>query len=348
MKLSHLTIATVVSLALTTTIVRAHDPGLSTLDVVVHDRDVSVTLAMSTPDVAIAVQTPRVNVREGLLNLVRDSVHVTIDDRALAPVSDEIAIADGGAHVRLSYELPIADVSSANRLTIASDIPKRLARGHRELLTVKNGRGSGTERLLDAASEPVAIEVARPSGWVSRVSSFMALGIHHILTGYDHLVFLAGLILAATTVRQLLVALTAFTAAHSVSLALVVLAGVRAPSSIVEPLIAASIAWVGVENLLRRRQGTRWIVVFGFGLIHGFGFADALVELGFGTSVADIATALVSFNGGVEIGQLAAAVAMLPIVWLINARPAWQRRILPVCSLLIAFAGGYWLIERLS
>src|SRR6185503_14095934 len=93
MKLSHLTIATVVSLALTTTIVRAHDPGLSTLDVVVHDRDVSVTLAMSTPDVAIAVQTPRVNVREGLLNLVRDSVHVTIDDRALAPESDAIAIA---------------------------------------------------------------------------------------------------------------------------------------------------------------------------------------------------------------------------------------------------------------
>jgi hydrogenase/urease accessory protein HupE len=303
---------------------------------------------MSTPDVAIALPTPRADVREGLLILVRESVHVTIDGHALAPVSDQVAIADGGAHVRLSYALPIANVSSTNRLTIASDIPRRLARGHRELLTVTDGRGSDTERLLDAASEPVAIEMAGPSSWVSRVSSFVGLGIHHILTGYDHLVFLAGLILAATTVRQMLVALTAFTAAHSVSLALVVLAGVRAPSSIVEPLIAASIAWVGVENLLRRRQGTRWMVVFGFGLIHGFGFADALIDLGFGSSLADIATALVSFNGGVEIGQLAAAAAMLPLVWMINARPAWQRRLLPVCSLLITFAGGYWLIERLS
>jgi hypothetical protein len=160
-------------------------------------------------------------------------------------------------------------------------------------------------------------------------------------------VFLAGLILAATTLRQLLVALTAFTAAHSVSLALVVVAGLRAPSSIVEPLIAASIAWVGVENLLRRGHGTRWIVVFGFGLIHGFGFADALIELGFGTSLADIATALVSFNGGVEIGQLAAAAAMLPLVWMINARPVWRHRLVPACSLLIALAGGYWLVERL-
>ena len=341
-------IAILISLALATTIVRAHDPGLSTLDVVVNDREISATLAMSTPDVAIALPTPRADVREGLLILVRESVHVTIDGYALAPVSDQVAIADSGAHVRLSYALPIANVSSTNRLTIASDIPRRLARGHRELLTVTDGRGSETERLLDAASEPVAIEMAGPSGWVSRVSSFVGLGIHHILTGYDHLVFLAGLILAATTVRQMLVALTAFTAAHSVSLALVVLAGVRAPSSIVEPLIAASIAWVGVENLLRRRQGTRWMIVFGFGLIHGFGFADALIDLGFGSSLADIATALVSFNGGVEIGQLAAAAAMLPLVWMINARPAWQRRLLPVCSLLITFAGGYWLIERLS
>src|SRR6185437_3327738 len=111
-----------------------------------------------------------------------------------------------------------------------------------------------------------------------KASSFVSLGISHILSGYDHLVFLAGLILAARTVRELLVALTAFTAAHSLSLALVVAGGVHAPPSIVEPLIAASIAWVGIENLLRDRSGSRWWVVFGFGLVHGFGFAGALLE----------------------------------------------------------------------
>ena len=159
--------------------------------------------------------------------------------------------------------------------------------------------------------------------------------------------FLAGLILAARTVRELVVALTAFTAAHSLSLALVVVGGVHAPPSIVEPLIAASIAWVGVENLLRGRGRSRWLVVFGFGLIHGFGFAGALIELGFGSSATGVALALLSFNVGVEAGQLAAAAAMLPLVWMMRSRPLWQARLVPVCSMMIVMAGGYWLVARL-
>ena len=102
------------------------------------------------------------------------------------------------------------------------------------------------------------------------------------------------------------------------SLALVVIGGIQPPAPVVEPLIAASIAWVGVENLLPARKRTRWLVVFGFGLIHGFGLAGALTELGFGRSAADVALALVSFNAGVEAGQLAAAGAMLPLVWIIR------------------------------
>ena len=160
--------------------------------------------------------------------------------------------------------------------------------------------------------------------------------------------FLAGLLLASRTGRELVMALTAFTIAHSVSLGLVVIGGVHAPASIVEPLIAASIAWVGLETLLRGRHGARWLVVFGFGLIHGFGFAGALVELGLGASPTEIAVALFSFNAGVEAGQLAAAAAMLPIIRAIRSRPAWQARLVPVCSVLIVMAGGYWLIERLS
>jgi len=346
-------------LALATATVLAHDPGLSTLDVVVDGRAVSATLSMSAQDVALAVQTLHTNTAEALSAFARDSVHLTFDNQALVPGRDDVVPVDGGMRIRLSYDWPIDRRSSRARLTIASDIPKRLARGHRELLTVKAGRAATTESLLDASSNSVIVEVAGATGWVTRVWSFLTLGVHHILTGYDHLVFLAGLILAACTFRQLLVALTAFTAAHSVSLALVVIAGVRAPSSIVEPLIAASIAWVGLENLLREQPRTprlaslargsaRWMVVFGFGLIHGFGFADALIELGFGTSIADVATALISFNGGVEIGQLAAAAAMLPLVWLLRSQPAWHARFAPACSLLIVMAGGYWFLERIS
>jgi hydrogenase/urease accessory protein HupE len=334
-------------MALATTVVRAHDPGLSTLDVILNDRALSATLSMSASDVALAVQASGTNTPEGLRAFARDTIHLTYDNQTLALTHSEVVPVDGGTRIRLSSDLPIRGRSSHARLTIASDVAKRLARGHRELLTVK-GDGASTESLLDSGSGPVAVEVAGTARWATRAGSFLTLGVHHILTGYDHLVFLAGLILAACTFRQLLVALTAFTAAHSVSLALVVSAGIRAPASIVEPLIAASIAWVGLENLLRGRPRTRWFVVFGFGLIHGFGFADALIELGFGTSLADIATALVSFNGGVEIGQLGAVAVMLPLVWILQSRPAWQRRLVPACSLLIALAGGYWLIERLS
>ena len=333
-------------IALATSIVRAHDPGLSTLDVLVTGRSVWVTLSMSAPDVALAVQGSRTNTPEAMRAFTRDAVHLTLDNLTLTPTHGDVVTVDGATRIRLAYDWPIGERSSRARLTIGSDVPKRLARGHRQLLTVKADDAS-TESLLDANSSPVAVEVAGAAGWATRAWSFLTLGVHHILTGYDHLVFLAGLILAACTFRQLLVALTAFTAAHSVSLALVVMGGVRAPSSVVEPLIAASIAWVGLENLLRQQPRTRWIVVFGFGLIHGFGFADALIELGFGTAMADVATALISFNGGVEIGQLAAAAAMLPLVWLLRSRPEWHSRLVPACSLLITIAGAYWLIGRL-
>ena len=159
--------------------------------------------------------------------------------------------------------------------------------------------------------------------------------------------FLAGLILAAVSVRGLLIALTAFTVAHSVSLAVVVFAGVQAPPSIVEPLIAASIAWIGIENLLGRSGGTRWWLVFGFGLIHGFGFAGALTELGFGSSPRDVAVALLSFNAGIEAGQLAATAVLLPLVWRIRSRPAWHARLQPVCSVIVAAAGIAWLVQRI-
>ncbi len=205
------------------------------------------------------------------------------------------------------------------------------------------------ERLLDAGSGPIAIDIDAASPSVARtVSHFLELGIRHILSGYDHLVFVAGLLLAARSLRQLAIALTAFTAAHSVSLTLVVLGGFHAAPSIVEPLIAASIAWVGLENLMQRQHGPRWFVVFGFGLVHGFGFAGVLMELGFGSTAAEIALALVSFNAGVEAGQLAVASALLPLVWGMRSRPVWQRRLLPVCSVMIVMAGAYWLIERLS
>ena len=205
-----------------------------------------------------------------------------------------------------------------------------------------------SQTLLDAESDSIAVDLEAQSPSALRVVwSFLKLGNQHILSGNDHLLFLAGLFLAACSVRELVVVLSAFTVAHSISLALVVMGGVHLPASIVEPLIAASIAWVGVENLVRDSRRSRWLVVFGFGLIHGFGFAGALLDLGFGVSMGEVALALVSFNAGVESGQLVVAAALVPVIWAIRMRPLWQKKLMPLGSLLIAIAGGYWMITRL-
>ena len=267
---------------------------------------------------------------------------------------------DGGARIVLSFAIPRS--TQPRRLTVTSEVPKRLARGHRELLVVTVSGRVASETLLDVESDSATIDSgATSTSAFRRAWSFLVVGVAHILSGYDHLVFLAGLLLAARRVRELVIALTAFTAAHSVSLAAVVFGGVQAPGSIVEPLIALSIAWIGVEIVRGRptpglnsqfptansqSDRGRVAVVFGVGLIHGFGFAGALTEIGYGSSVAEVALALFSFNAGVEAGQLAVAAALLPLVWMLRSHPPLQAKLLPVCSALIALAGGYWFIAR--
>jgi hypothetical protein len=122
----------------------------------------------------------------------------------------------------------------------------------------------------------------------------------------------------------------------------------NAPPSIVEPLIAASIVWVGLENLARGQSRSRWPIVFGFGLIHGFGFAGALLELRVVHSAVETAVGLFSFNVGVEAGQLAVAACLMPLVWLTRKRPVWYAGVLSASSMVMVIAGGYWLIDRLQ
>ncbi len=265
-------------------------------------------------------------------------------NRWLLP-SDRVWTEEGAAYAQLVFPAPrVSDIS----LTITSHIPAQLARGHRQLLRVSDGERMVAQRLLDAESVPTIVALGSTTGsmW-GTASRLFVLGTGHILAGYDHLVFLAGLLLASRNVRELITALTAFTIAHSITLAAAAAGAVHAPPSIVEPLIAASIAWIGVETLIgNRHPGGRWIVVFVFGLVHGLAFAEALVDLARWSSPAEVVVTLVSFNAGVEAGQIAVAAALLPLVWVMR-RPQWNARLAPVCSVMIVCAGGYWLIERL-
>jgi hydrogenase/urease accessory protein HupE len=157
-----------------------------------------------------------------------------------------------------------------------------------------------------------------------RLPEYLWLGVEHILTGYDHLAFLLGLVLMLTRLRPVFAAVTAFTVGHSLSLAASCLGVLSLPSRGVETAIAISIAYVAAENLRARRVDSRWLVSFAFGFVHGFGFAGALQEIGVPEERA--ALALAAFNAGVELGQLAVLAVVLPCLAALRRRPALGSR----------------------
>jgi hydrogenase/urease accessory protein HupE len=180
---------------------------------------------------------------------------------------------------------------------------------------------------------------------------YLWLGIEHILTGTDHLLFLLGLLVVCRRVRSVAIVVTCFTLAHSLTLGLAALELVRWSPRIVEPLIAASIVLVGIENLLRRSEPdgpwvSRWVVAFGFGLIHGLGFAGALQQLGLGAYGTSVLGPLLAFNLGVELGQLSVAGVVLAVSWRLP-RAGRLARWPQLVSLLVVGLGLFWLVERL-
>jgi hypothetical protein len=192
-----------------------------------------------------------------------------------------------------------------------------------------------------------SVPVPEPSHWLV-VRQYILLGFEHILPeGTDHILFVLGLFLLSCRIKPLLWQVTAFTVAHSITLGLAMYGVIRLPSTVVEPMIAASIAFVAVENICTPElKPWRPVVVFCFGLIHGLGFSSVLLSLGLPRK--DFVTALVSFNGGVELGQLTViAGAFLMVGWWRN-RPWYRKSIVIPASVLIAATGVFWTIQRIA
>ena len=214
-------------------------------------------------------------------------------------------------------------------------------------ITYKNGN---TITKLIHPNNP-QITVDRPSKTVLPVWEYLQLGIMHIWTGIDHLLFVFGLILLVKKRRKLVWTITSFTLAHSITLALATLGVIHIPSAPVEACIALSIMFVGVE-LIHNMQGRTgiaskfpWLVAFTFGLLHGLGFAGALAQVGLPDKA--IPLALFLFNAGVEIGQLIFVFAMLSIIWMfrnyLKRAPLWMKWIPPY---VIGSMAAFWFIER--
>ena len=197
-----------------------------------------------------------------------------------------------------------------------------------------------------STSLPLGGPFTRPS-WAARLRQYLALGFVHILPrGLDHILFVLGLFLLRARLRPVLVQVTTFTVAHSLTLGLSLYGAVRLPAAVVEPLIALSIVYVAAENL-RTQALTSWRIalVFLFGLLHGLGFAGVLTELALPR--ADFAVALAGFNLGVEAGQLTVIAGAALLVGWCRHRPWYHGRVVTPGSLAIAAVGVYWTITRL-
>ena len=208
---------------------------------------------------------------------------------------------------------------------------------------------SWTARLTP--SEPSAVIPASQSAWAAFIT-YVRHGIEHIAFGFDHLLFVTGLMLIVRDWRKLVKAITAFTAAHSITLSCATLGWLTLPSRPVEAMIAISIVMVAAE-VVRMERGQfslaiakPWIVAFAFGLLHGFGFAGALVELGLPHS--DIPLALLAFNVGVELGQLAFIAVILSAVYMVSRIVAIPRQAIVASAYTIGVIAAFWSIQRLD
>ena len=216
---------------------------------------------------------------------------------------------------------------------------------HQTFLNVYEGSAL-TQAILDHGRSDFEYFAGTRQGAFAVVQKFLPAGIHHILIGPDHLLFLVGLLLLGGTVRQLAVIVTSFTVAHSITLSLAALNIVSPPARIIEPAIALSIVYVGADNLLIRdgRDVRAWIA-FAFGFIHGFGFANVLREMDLPPRA--LGWSLFSFNVGVEIGQLLVVGVVATALAALRARSAAAGQKLAFAgSIVVMAAGAFWFVQR--
>jgi hydrogenase/urease accessory protein HupE len=339
----------------------AHDPGLSSLTIRQRTNSLEATLTLAVKDAVqlveldedhdgIVTQAEFARSRPQLEAVVERQVVITAAEKVIKNKSVHSRL-DGNNNVEVLLNF---DAVAFFNLEIQSKLIASLPLGHRQYLQIQNSTGQTLfERLLSATTDRATVKMpdARSSigafEAVRSFSNFLCLGVKHILTGYDHLLFLFGLLLVARGFFSSLGIITSFTIAHSITLAVATLHVVQIPSRIVEPLIAASIVFVGIENLLRGDIPTaRRMVAFGFGLIHGFGFASALREAGIGSGTGGILLPLFSFNLGVELGQIMVAAVALPIIWKLRENPMFIARWAPACSAAVVLLGSFWFVQR--
>jgi len=257
-----------------------------------------------------------------------------------APVTTTLAqyvLIDGNVvHMEVTYDFPDAITA----LEVESHLDQIMPPGHRHFLAVSIN-GTVQQAILDSGTTTARFTGIAIPKWRTALR-FIRLGIEHIFTGYDHLAFLLGLLVATASIRSLVTIVTSFTIAHSITLALATFQLVALPSRLTESLIAVSIGYIAAENLLDFRLMKRYYITFFFGLIHGFGFSNVLRDMDLPR--ASLALSLFSFNLGVEIGQITFVLLIFPLVQDL-IKSGWTR-LKPAVSGVIGALAIWWFVQR--
>jgi hydrogenase/urease accessory protein HupE len=215
------------------------------------------------------------------------------------------------------------------------------------LVIVRRNDGTELQTVLTPSEPKWTLQGSQEGVW-----AYFGLGVMHILTGIDHLLFVLGLLLLVPERRMLVKTITAFTAAHSITLAVATLGLARIPVSYIDTLIALSILFLGTEVVRHQREGTSftirhpWVAAFGFGLLHGFGFASGLTAVGLPQHA--VAMALLLFNAGIELGQLSFVIALIVLGHICRAlRVAYPRAAAVIPAYFVGTLGAFWTLERI-
>jgi len=303
---------------------------------VAHDLDIDLPETLLDPNVAAGREAE-------IAALVGRRIGIDADGRRLAAVWGAIEPLPDRQAVRLVARMSLdrpTGVLSVGGVLFPYDP------NHRTFVNVYED-ADPTQAILDAGRTDFEYFAGTRQGALAVVQRFIPAGIHHILIGPDHILFLVGLLLLGGTFKRLTLIVTGFTIAHSITLSLAALNVVSPPASIIEPAIALSIVFVGADNLLKKdgRDVRAWIA-FGFGFIHGFGFANVLREMDLPARA--LGWSLFSFNVGVEVGQLVIVAVVAAALGLVRSRSeAFGRRLAVAGSVGVIAAGSFWFAQRI-
>jgi hypothetical protein len=335
MALCVLTIASIAS---------AHPVPFSYLDVQIEKSSVDVSLVAHIFDVAHDLQvTPAERLLEPSLVAEREAairamlaprLELSADGRPLSPEWGTTEVLRDRQSIRV--HLRYATTSPAGSVAV-NTVMFPYDPMHQTFVNMYEGDTLASQMILDAQHPHLEYFAGSRQGVAAVVRKFVPAGIHHILIGPDHLLFLVGL---------LLLVVTSFTVAHSITLSLAALNLVTPPARLIEPAIALSIVYVGADNILAKggRDVRGWIA-FTFGFIHGFGFANVLREMDLPSRA--LGWSLFSFNVGVEIGQLLVVVLVASALAALKSRSEWAGRHLAFAgSLVVIVAGAFWFVQR--